>query len=139
MRLTKHTDLSLRLLMYLGLRADEIHTIPDLARRFNASKDHLVKVVGRMASHGYVIATRGRGGGVSLAKPAHSIRIGAVVADMEQTLEVVDCEDGPCPFLPVCRLRPLLNDATRAFLRTLDEYTLADLLKNEKQLLRVVG
>ena len=120
------------------MKPDELQTIPDLSQRFNVSRNHLMKIVNRLAKLGYIDAQRGRGGGLRLAKPKESIRVGAIVSDMEPTLDVIDCgADGGCPYLPACKLKHALKDASRAFIRTLDDVTLADLVSNEKQLIKL--
>ncbi len=140
MRLTKHTDYSLRLLMYLAIKPDELQTIKDLSGRFNVSRNHLMKIVNKLVILGYIDSVRGRNGGLRLAKPKDSIRVSAVVEDMEPTLELVDCEaDGGCPYYPSCKLKLALQDASKAFLEFLDGVTLADLVVNDKQLVKLVG
>ncbi|MGH1539037.1 MAG: Rrf2 family transcriptional regulator [Arenicella sp.] len=139
MRLTKHTDYSLRVLMYLALKPDESHTIPELSEKFKLSKNHLMKVVNHLSRNGFVNAQRGRGGGLRLAKPVESIRVGAVVQAMEQNLEVIDCNaNGGCVLLPSCKLKGALNDAMRSFIHTLDNYTLADLVAQPNQLIKLL-
>lgn len=140
MRLTKQTDYSLRVLMHLALLPDQKHTIRELSERYQVSKNHLMKVVNQLARLGYVKTLRGRDGGLRLARSSHAIRIGAVVTDLEKSMEVIDCNaNGGCVLQPACKLRNALKDATRNFIRTLDNYTLADLVANEDQLLRLVS
>jgi hypothetical protein len=42
MRLTIHTDHALRMLMLLALESELLHTIEDIARRYNISRSHLM-------------------------------------------------------------------------------------------------
>jgi len=139
MHLTKHTDLSLRVLIYLALKPNELSTISDIASSYNETKNHLVKVVHRLSKAGYVSSTQGRGGGIRLSKNSDQLTVGEVVREMENTLDVIDCEGANCPLRTVCRLKPALNKATKAFLSVLDEYTIADLAKNKYQLLKLVS
>ena len=44
MRLTIHTDHALRMLMLLALESEPLHTIEDIARRYNISHRHLMKI-----------------------------------------------------------------------------------------------
>jgi len=121
--------------MYLALKPDTSHTIPELSERYSVSKNHLMKVVNQLSNLKLIIARRGRGGGLRLAKPADSIRIGAVVETMEPSMDIIDCNaNGGCVLLPSCLLRKALNEASRSFIRTLDSYTLADLVANPKAL-----
>ena len=139
MQLTKHTDLSLRVLMYLDIKKNSNVTISEMAKQYGASKNHLVKVVHKLVSLGYINSTQGRGGGLSLAINAEEISVGDIVRNMETTLDVVDCESNTCPLLPACKLKTALNKATLSFLDTLDSYTLADLTQNRTHLLKLVA
>lgn len=137
MQLTLYTDYSLRVLIYLGLRRDRLSTVSEIAESYGISRNHLVKVVHNLASLGFIQSTRGKGGGLSLARAPDLINIGDVVRNTEQNFNIVECFDGRnrnCPITAVCRLKGVLSDAAGAFLRVLDGYTLADVLKNEHKL-----
>jgi Rrf2 family transcriptional regulator, nitric oxide-sensitive transcriptional repressor len=97
-----------------------------------------MKVVNRLARQGYIIAVRGKGGGIKLARSPGEIRIGAVVRETEEDLAVMGClaETGFCRIEECCVLRRALGEATLAFMRTLDGYTLADLLAPGARLAR---
>ena len=122
--------------MYLAIQPEELHTIPDISESFEISRNHLMKVVNNLVNHGYVKSVRGRNGGLMLANPAQTIRVGAVVKDMEVSMQLADCET--CPLVGCCNLRHALADASRAFIQTLNEFTLEDICSNEKQLLKFV-
>ncbi|MCC7463131.1 MAG: Rrf2 family transcriptional regulator [Gammaproteobacteria bacterium] len=132
MQLTRFTDYSLRVLMYLAHRADRLCTIGEIASDHGISENHLMKVVHRLARLGYIETLRGRGGGLRLAQPAGRISVGAVVRGVEETLAPAECLDATrhceCRLLPSCRLQSVLRDAQQAFLDHLDRYTLRDLL-----------
>jgi Rrf2 family nitric oxide-sensitive transcriptional repressor len=136
MRLTLHTDYSLRVLIHVGVADGKLVTINDIAKTFDISKQHLMKVVNNLSQKGYLDTVRGRGGGIRLSRPPQDIRIGEVVRQTEETLEVVGCLErrGYCPIQRVCELRGVFDEATRAFLGVLDSYTLADLMKPRKAL-----
>jgi Rrf2 family nitric oxide-sensitive transcriptional repressor len=130
MQLTRYTDYSLRVLMYLAVHKEELVTIEEIARAYGISKAHLMKIVHQLGLAGYVETVRGRGGGLRLAQPPERIRIGEVVRHTE-AMPLVECFDpktSHCRIEPVCDLRGALKNALEAFLRTLDGYTLADLV-----------
>lgn len=130
MRLTVYSDYSLRLLMYLAVRADGLATIPEVAEAYAISANHLMKVVHRLGQAGYIQTVRGRSGGMRLAKVPVSIGLGDLVRFTEPDMDIVPCfdaEDRSCPLRDACRLRRALDRARQAFLGVLDEYTLADL------------
>jgi Rrf2 family nitric oxide-sensitive transcriptional repressor len=141
MRLTLSTDYALRTLIYLGAKRGEAATIAEIASAFGISRAHLVKIVHRLGQQGYLDTTRGRGGGIRLGRPATEIRVGAVVRDTEDDLAVMGCLEGPgfCRIERCCVLRQALSDATRAFLATLDGFTLQDLLSPAATLTRNLG
>lgn len=129
MRLMNFTDLGLRALMLLGAAPERARTSEDLAQALGVSRHHLVKVLQHLAAAGYVRTVRGVGGGVRLARPAATIRLGAVVALLERDQPLVECfraDGGACPLTPACRLRGALARARAAFLASLDRETLAD-------------
>ncbi len=141
MRLTLHTDYALRVLMYVGIKDDALSTIPEIVERFDISKGHVMKVVHRLGQLGYLVTIRGKHGGIKLGLKPTQISIGAVVRDMEEELDVVGCLQGRkdyCRIENCCVLRGALRDATRAFLSTLDRYTLADLIKPRRQLSKLL-
>jgi Rrf2 family protein len=92
-RLTKFTDYSLRLLMYLAAAPERRATIAEVARAYAISEHHMVKVVHVLGKEGYLTNTRGRGGGVQLARPAREINVGRVVRATEGADRPAECFD----------------------------------------------
>ena len=120
MRLTLHTDYALRTLIYLGLSEPRHATIAEISRAYGISENHLVKVVHRLGQLGFVKTSRGRGGGLRLARPAEDIIVGQVVRQTEEDLALVACfANGICAITPACRLRGVLGEALAAFLAVL--------------------
>ena len=141
MHLTLWTDYALRTLIYVGAGGARRATIGEVAACFDVSKTHLMKVVNRLAQQGYLETTRGKGGGLRLARAPAEIRVGAVVRATEDDLAVMGClgATGFCRIEGCCVLRQALRQATEAFLATLDAYTLADLLAPGATLARRLG
>lgn len=139
MQLTRYSDYSLRTLMYLALKPDEKVNISDIARTFNISRNHLVKIVHHLGQLGYIHTVRGRGGGIQLGAEAEDINVGKLVRATEQNLQVVDCWEPACPLVTACLLKGALHEATDAFLSVLDSYTLADLVKQKARLHKLIA
>lgn len=132
MRLTRHTDYALRLLMLLAVEPQDIHTIEEAARRYAISRNHLMKVALRLSQAGFVTSLRGRKGGLQLARPADEINLGAVVRATEDNFALVECFDAErdaCVISSACGLKGPLEEALLAFLTTLDRYSLKDLIE----------
>lgn len=133
MQLTLYTDYSLRVLLYLGLVPERTATITEIADAYKISRNHLVKVVHNLSIHGFIQTTRGRGGGICLARPPGQIVIGDVVRHTEMNFTLVECFDrelNTCPIAAACILKDALSEAQKAFMAVLDKNTLADTLKN---------
>ncbi|MED1202266.1 Rrf2 family transcriptional regulator [Heyndrickxia acidicola] len=134
MRLTNYTDYSLRVLIYLAAQEpSKLSNIKEIAETYGISKNHLMKVTHELGKMGVVETIRGRNGGIKLALAPKEINVGAIVRKTEDDFRLVECFDGnaeSCLITPVCGLRHALNKALMAYLNVLDQYTLADLIKN---------
>lgn len=130
MQLTQFTDYSLRTLIYLArLPEPGQATIAEIADFYGISRHHLIKVAHTLASKGFIASTRGKGGGIQLARPPHTIGVGEVVRLTEPHMNLAECFDVKhdlCRITRACFLKGVLHEARRAFLAVLDKYTLAD-------------
>lgn len=137
MNLNLHTDYALRILMTLAA-ADRQMSVDEIARSYGISRNHLAKVAQKLQSLGYVATTRGRGGGLSLARPPEKVNVGSVVRALENMDGLVACmgRDAPgCAVDGVCGLKGVLNAAVQDFLMRLDAYTLADIMPKPRAFL----
>ena len=137
MKLTQYSDLGLRLLMYLAMREGESVTIQEASDRFAISKNHLVKISHQLTKQGLIVSTRGRNGGVRLARPSESINVEEVLRATEDNFDLVECFDAPqnrCVISGTCKLNEVLDVALTAFFNVLRGTTLADLVTNKKEL-----
>lgn len=136
MRLTMYTDYSLRVLLYLASREEETVTITELADFYKISRNHLVKVVHNLGLKGYILTTRGRNGGIKLARTAKEILVGDVVRSTEPDFDLLECFNpatDQCVITRSCSLKSVLFNAQKSFLSELDQYTLADIAKASKK------
>jgi len=141
-RLTTRTNLAIRALMYCAVHRDETVRSAEIAEACNSSANHLAQVVNTLHAHGFVNATRGRLGGVRLARPARAINIGEVFRLFEADVPFTECfalETNTCPLVSACRLRSAIRRALDAFYREMDLVTLEDLVKGNYQLEEVFG
>jgi Rrf2 family transcriptional regulator, nitric oxide-sensitive transcriptional repressor len=132
MRLTTYTDYTLRVLIYLTLKykSGEKTTIQEIADSYEISRNHLMKIVHELSQHGIIETSRGRAGGLWLARaPAH-ITVGEVVRLVEPDMAIVQChevgQEQTCAAWRACNLTRGFRRALDAFLRELDAITMED-------------
>ncbi len=130
MQLSKFSDYALRALLLAASRPGTYVTIRETAETYGISQAHLKKVVLQLSRKGYLHASRGHGGGFTLARPAHEIHLGALVRDTEPDFALVECfrPGSNCLVAGECRLPSVLQKALAAFFEVLDRHTLQDVL-----------
>jgi Rrf2 family nitric oxide-sensitive transcriptional repressor len=129
-RLSLFTDYSLRVLMYAALK-EEYFQLDDVTAAYRISRNHLAKVVNKLAQAGFLETRRGRGGGIRLAVAAGELRLGALIRISENEPAILECFDpatNSCPIAGACRLKGVLAEAMNAFYDSLDKYTLENLV-----------
>lgn len=137
MRMTLHTDYALRMLMMLGIRDGEPVTVQQVAEAYGLSRNHLLKVALKLRNLNVITATRGRTGGIALARRPEDINIGAIIRATEDDFAMVECmktDGGTCLLTPACRLKGVVREALQAYLAVFDKYSLADLIQNKDAL-----
>ncbi|MCG7493379.1 Rrf2 family transcriptional regulator [Thalassobius sp. Cn5-15] len=142
MRVTKRTNIAIRILMFCAANDDRLVTKSEIAERCNASENHLAQVINKLGQLGYLRTQRGRNGGIELGRPAPDIRIGDVFRSLEASVPLAECFadiDNTCPLTEACRLRLALADAAEAFFAHLDEVTLDALVCGNDRLLEILS
>ncbi|KAA8728379.1 MAG: nitric oxide-sensing transcriptional repressor NsrR [Ewingella americana] len=138
MQLTSFTDYGLRALIYMAaLPDDQMTNISQVTEVYGVSRNHMVKIINQLSRAGLVTAVRGKNGGIKLGKPAETILIGDVVRELEP-LTLVNCAQDFCHITPACRLKQVLHTAVEHFLDELNQYTLADMVKDNSSLYKLL-
>jgi Rrf2 family protein len=141
------TEYAMRGLSELAIRGDDQRIMLDeLVAGTNLPRDFMAKVFQRLVHAGLLRSAKGRGGGFSLARPAHEITMMQVVEAIEGPQTVDRCVVGlekcndhmPCPqhdlFKPIRqRLKDYLNTTTLADLASSLKAKLAWRQQPEKQ------
>lgn len=141
MRLTYFTDYSLRVLIYIASSPDGRATIAEIAKSFDISENHLTKVVHFLGKEGVLLNVRGRGGGLRLAVPPGRINVADVVRKTEGGDVPAECfkpEENKCSLTGRCKLEGVLGEAIDSFYAVLGKYTLADLVRNQAVIAKVL-
>lgn len=132
MHLKRFTDFALRVLIYLALHPQRTISINEIARAFDMSRNHLLKVVNELVTDDLITTYRGKHGGMQLSKPPTEINVGHLTRKLEGEAPLINCTEPLCPILPACTLNQALDEAQQAFFGQLDRYTLADLIGNQQ-------
>lgn len=126
MQLNKFTDYGLRLLMYLIKFDEELHTIARVAHDLQISENHLIKISHFLAQQGWIISTRGKGGGIRIHPQALYLPVGDIIRTLEHDEKVVDCLGISCNLHGDCHLKSLFPLALEQFYKYLNQYQLKD-------------
>jgi Rrf2 family nitric oxide-sensitive transcriptional repressor len=140
MQLTQFSDYSLRLLLYLAAHGDRVVPLTEVSSAYGISHHHLVKVAQRLIAEGFVSSVRGRTGGIRLNRDPKEINVGRLIRLTEPNFHMVECFDrdaNTCPITSACGLKGALHAALDAYIRVLDQYSLADFLPSREPLLRL--
>ncbi|CAM3599202.1 transcriptional repressor NsrR [Rouxiella silvae] len=138
MQLTSFTDYGLRALIYMAsLPEGQLTNISQVTEVYGVSRNHMVKIINQLSRAGLVTAMRGKNGGIRLGKPAETILLGNVIRELEP-LALVNCSAEFCHITPACRLKQVLHTAVEHFLDELNQYTLADMVKDNSQLYKLL-
>jgi Rrf2 family nitric oxide-sensitive transcriptional repressor len=125
-RLTKFTDLALRVVLRLAQAGESGALTPDtVARSVGATGGEIADVVERLRRLG-VVAGRAE---LTLSPSGREASLGTLVRELEGSGDVAGChDDPPCPLTGACRLRGVLRTAQEAFFASLDPVTVRDLM-----------
>jgi len=88
-----------------------------------------------------VDATRGRGGGMTLAMDPGDISVGALLRKTEADSPMVECQrsdGGSCAFSPACGLLPMLSGAEEAFFAHLDPLSVEAIVSGHQGMEKLV-
>lgn len=133
MRLTDSCDVALRVLIFAASHGDRLITIDEIVTVYGLPRGTVMKVVNALTRGKFLTAQRGRSGGLRLARPPAEIRISDVILHVEPDLKLVECmrSGNQCVITRDCKLISPLNKAMRAFLDTLRDYSIADMILPE--------
>lgn len=128
MRLNKSTSHSVRILIDCAKAGDRLIKVADIAQRLDITQQNAFKIVHLLSKAGFLASVRGRHGGVRLARPARSIRVGDVVRAIEFAGQEGKERAGNAG------LGQIVDDAFEAFISVLDQHTLAEMAEANRPL-----
>ncbi len=135
MKISKNGQYALLSVADLALHEADAHqSIAQVAQRQNIDPRYLGQIFFALKNAGIITSVRGKGGGYLLARSASDISAGEVVRVLEGDLKPTLCcvEDAgieDCESFDACLTRSLWQAVSREINRTLDETTIADIVK----------
>jgi Rrf2 family protein len=136
MKLSKRGEYALRALLDLTMAhalGQPLVPLTALAEAQHIPGAFLEQILIELRQAGYLVSTRGKYGGYSLARAANSVLIGDLVRHLEGPLAPIGCasirayQRCSCPDEEHCGLRLIMVDVRNAISDVLDRYTLAHL------------
>ena len=115
-------------------QAEKYVPLKEVAARQEISEKYLENILKVLVQNGFLEGLRGKGGGYRLCKSPDQFTAGQILRLMEGSLAPVACLEAgssPCDRAGECRTLSLwagLNDVINKYL---DQYTLADLLRED--------
>ena len=133
MKLNHFTDYSLRVLIYLNKNSKTSScSLDELSEKLNILRNHLIKVVQFLSQKELVITKRGKNGGIIISEKANKTGLGTLIHLLEQDdSPIINCHSKPCVFMSYnCKLKSFLDTAYQAFINSMNEHYLSDLVFN---------
>jgi len=129
MYITMNSDYALRAMMRLAEEGNGIIIpIAQISKSAEIPEAFLRKIVPRLQKAGLIRTSRGNQGGISLARPAHSISVLDILIPVEESLSMHRCvlDDSDCHRKNFCAMQTVwqdINDEVRHLLadRTLQQ------------------
>ena len=140
MRLTRFTDYSLRVLIYLGQDNENRVTIQQISEAYGISKNHLMKVVSNLTRLNLVAAQRGPGGGIKLNRKPEEIGLDEVIGNTEKNLQKINqtADSAQSESSADHKLNLFLQHSLQAYLAELSHFTLADVLAADSNVSQIL-
>ncbi len=133
--LTKKGKYGLKAMVHLaGRPPGEATLVSDIAVSNEIPKKFLDTILGELRNAGFVNSKKGKGGGYTLARPAHEIRVGHIVRVLDGPLAPIQCASktsyrrcDDCTDEKRCSVRLVMLEARNAIATVLDNRTLSEM------------
>ena len=133
--LTNKGKYGLKAMVHLAeLEPNALAQAADIAESNSISKKFLDHILTELRHARLVYSKKGKGGGYALARPAHEIRVGAIVRALDGPLAPIPCASvtafrpcDDCADLRTCPVRLMMVEARNAIANVLDNRSLAEM------------
>lgn len=133
--LTNKGKYGLKAMVHLaGQTPGEPALISEIASKNHIPKKFLDAIMSELRTAGLIHSKKGRGGGITLARPAHEIRVGAIIRALDGPLAPIACASpnfyrrcDDCSDEEACAVRLMMIEVRNAMSDILDRRTLAEM------------
>lgn len=127
---SKASDYGLLLMMHLAaLPPDGTTNIKKAAEQMHLSMRFLANIANKLTIARILVAQRGIGGGIKLAKPAHSISVREIIEAIDGPIQTMFCQNTTetCHHMGICNMKHFWDDVQYVVTHKLTTTTIADL------------
>jgi len=117
-----------------GRTPGEATLVTDIAVANDIPKKFLDTILGELRNAGFVNSRKGKGGGYTLARPAHEIMVGHIIRVLDGPIAPIQCASNSsyrrcddCVDEKRCTVRLLMLEARNALATVLDNRSLAEM------------
>ncbi len=134
MQLNKQTDYALRVLIYLAIMENkQLVTVDEFVQKFNIARNHLTKIVSKLARLRYIVTYRGTRGGMRINPRTYDLYLDQIISQFEPSFNVINCSKMSCPMSGLCEFKSVLDKASDQFVKVLRQYKLSDVVPWDKE------
>lgn len=135
MKFSTRARYGLRMMVELARLLQDEHLVHlgRIARITGLSENYLAQLAMSLRNDGLLIGVSGKKGGYQLARPAEQIRVGDIIKALIGPISLTDCVTNPnvCMNSSDCETRTVWAIVNHRVQETLDQFTLADLIKRD--------
>lgn len=130
MFVSKTSEYALRILTFMAINKENQFSAKQLYSELQIPKRYLMRLLTELSKAGFIVATRGRNGGYVFAKPLNTIYFSEIIDSFDGLNNFEGCVLGNtiCPVDKPCPMHNLWEKPKNAFLDTLKNTTLANLI-----------
>lgn len=131
MRLSTKSRYGTRAVLDIALQEKTVIPLKDIAERQQISLSYLEHLITPLIIGSILRSSRGREGGISLAKPPAEIKLSEIIQILEGQTVTVDCvkNSSVCERSEFCVTRDLWAEVNKAMDDVLQSTTIADLVE----------
>lgn len=130
-KITKKTDYGLTLITALAQKPEELQSLRSISNDHNLPYKFIGQIAAALLEAKLIVSKEGASGGYKLAKPADQISLKSIMEILEGPVVKVDCLNGKkCKREGNCAHKHVLDGLSAALNESLNQQTVADLLKN---------